>query len=206
MKQRADLTFKHNRGLGRHGWLRLTPAYSVKLVGDILRELDGKQVVIEPFSGTGTTAVVSAEQGSACDAFDINPFLIWLGEAKARNYSANERAQLMSVARQLVKAVPRQHREEHWLPPISAIERWWSLGHLRTLSAIYAGIGKLTAGPVADLLKIAFSRIVIDWSNAAFNHQSISFKEPTHHALSFDDEPAILQDFVAWTESNRGGC
>ena len=62
MKQRADLTFKHNRGLGRHGWLRLTPAYSVKLVGEILGELDGKQVVIEPFSGTGTTAVVSAEQ------------------------------------------------------------------------------------------------------------------------------------------------
>jgi hypothetical protein len=200
MKQRADLTFKHNRGLGRHGWLRLTPAYSVKLVGDILRELDGRQVVIEPFSGTGTTAVVSAEQGSICDAFDINPFLIWLGEAKARNYSADERAQLMSVARQIVKVVPRKHREEHWLPPISAIERWWNAGHLRTLSAIYAGIGELTAGPVADLLKIAFSRIMIDWSNAAFNHQSMSFKEPTDHALSFDDEPAILQDFVAWTD------
>jgi hypothetical protein len=32
VKQRSDYTFKYNQKLGRHGWLRLTPAYSVKLV------------------------------------------------------------------------------------------------------------------------------------------------------------------------------
>src|SRR5438445_12414181 len=121
MKQRADLTFKHNRQAGRHGWLRLTPAYSVKLVGDILDALDGKQIVVDPFSGTGTTAVVSCERRSDCDAFDINPFLIWLGEAKARNYSEAQRSEVTRVARQIANAVPDQHRQEHWGPPISAI-------------------------------------------------------------------------------------
>ena len=36
--QRADLTFKYNLKAGRHGWLRLTPAYSIKLVEKILEQ------------------------------------------------------------------------------------------------------------------------------------------------------------------------
>ena len=36
MKQRSDYTFKYNKQQGRHGWLRLTPAYSIKLVKEIL--------------------------------------------------------------------------------------------------------------------------------------------------------------------------
>lgn len=40
--RRAELTFKHNANHGRHGWLRLTPAYSVKLVNDILSDRAGQ--------------------------------------------------------------------------------------------------------------------------------------------------------------------
>src|SRR5438552_12253354 len=168
MKQRVDLTFKHNRSAGRHGWLRLTPAYSVKLVSEILGGFDKKQIIVEPFSGTGATPVASAERGHDCDAFDTNPFLIWLAEAKTRNYSEDERAQVTKIARRIVKNVPDEQEQNHWRPGISAVERWWTAGHLRTLAAIYAGIESRAVGPVADLLKVAFCRIMIDWSNAAF--------------------------------------
>ena len=39
LRQRADYTHKFNVGAGRHGWLRLTPAYSVKVVEEIRKEL-----------------------------------------------------------------------------------------------------------------------------------------------------------------------
>ena len=55
MRQRADLTFKENLSRGRHGWLRLTPAYSVKVVGEVLDENPDFHRVLEPFSGTATT-------------------------------------------------------------------------------------------------------------------------------------------------------
>ncbi len=197
MNQRPDLTFKRNRLAGRHGWLRLTPAYSVTLVGEILDSLGGRQSVIEPFSGSGTTAVVSCERGADCDAFDINPFLIWLAGAKARNYSSDEQTQVMAAARQIVESVPDLRRVQHWLPPIANIERWWSADRLRTLASVHAGIAARRAGPVADLLKIAFSRVMIDWSNVAFNHQSMSFKPSSDSGSSPDDERAILTDFVA---------
>jgi len=56
MKQRADYTFRFNSSLGRHGWLRLTPAYSVKLVKETLKGESPESLVFDPFSGTGTTA------------------------------------------------------------------------------------------------------------------------------------------------------
>ena len=61
MNKTIDLTFKHNTNKGRHGWIRLTPAYSIALVEDILGGLSSheKEYILDPFSGTGTTGLVS---------------------------------------------------------------------------------------------------------------------------------------------------
>jgi tRNA/tmRNA/rRNA uracil-C5-methylase (TrmA/RlmC/RlmD family) len=68
------LTFKGNLRSTRYGWLRLTPAYSVHLVGEILdRASVGPGTVLDPFCGTGTTALVCAERGIRAETTDINP-------------------------------------------------------------------------------------------------------------------------------------
>ncbi len=87
-RQNAHLTFKGNREAGRHAWLRLTPAYSVRLVREHVARTGPGAVVTDPFSGTGTTALAAAEHGVRGQALDINPFLIWLGEVKTRHYDA----------------------------------------------------------------------------------------------------------------------
>lgn len=94
IKQRSDYTFKYNQKLGRHGWLRLTPAYSVKLVSEIIKTIPKDSFILDPFSGTATTGLVGAEQGLLAHCLDINPFLRWLGNAKCRNYSQSELKQL----------------------------------------------------------------------------------------------------------------
>src|SRR5262249_11781208 len=52
-RRNAHLTYQGNHG--RHAWLRLTPAYSVRLVRDYVATLGPGSVVTDPFSGTGTT-------------------------------------------------------------------------------------------------------------------------------------------------------
>ncbi|MBN1610357.1 MAG: DNA adenine methylase, partial [Polyangiaceae bacterium] len=84
----ARLTFKGNLRTTRYGWLRLTPAYSVHLVGELLDRVPiGSGKVLDPFCGTGTTALVCAERGIRAQTTDINPFLVWLARAKARRYT-----------------------------------------------------------------------------------------------------------------------
>ena len=91
MNQRKDYTFKYNEKIGRHGWLRLTPAYSIKLVQDILCYSDlfsnksfQEKTILDPFCGTATTGIVAAELGLDCILYDINPFLVWFGNIKSK--------------------------------------------------------------------------------------------------------------------------
>src|SRR4030042_1635893 len=86
LKQNAELTFKFNQDFGRHGWLRLTPAYSVKLVNDILKNQPVGISILDPFSGTGTTALCAIYQNCEATGIEINPFLCWLGEVKTAQY------------------------------------------------------------------------------------------------------------------------
>lgn len=52
LRQRADYTHKFNASTGRHGWLRLTPAYSVKIVEELIAQHGRPRRVLDPFCGT----------------------------------------------------------------------------------------------------------------------------------------------------------
>jgi DNA modification methylase len=178
VKQRADLTFKHNVNQSRHGWLRLTPAYSVKLVDDILRNRSKRLNVFDPFSGTGTTALCAARNGRHAVSTDINPFLVWLGEAKLHHYSQEELRETKEKATAIQSAIDGAHARMSPPPPIANIGRWWQKENLEYLCAVKGEIDAqaYTFSRSKDLLLVAFCRLLIDLSNAAFNHQSMSFK------------------------------
>lgn len=177
LKQRADYTHKYNARSGRHGWLRLTPAYSVKVVEDILTSHPGVQRVLDPFCGSGTTSLCAARHGFPSVTTDINPFLIWLAKAKTRRYS-NDEIQETRAGSEAALATMEHDPEPAEPPPIRNIERWWDKENLSFLCGLQGAVDKLEVSAVAkDLLRIAFCRTLMKLSNAAFNHQSMSFKE-----------------------------
>ena len=181
MNRRTEFTFKHNILKGRHGWIRLTPAYSVQIVDEFLARNPSIRNVLEPFSGTGTTGLVCAERGIRCTLLDINPFLIWLAHAKTQQYSEKDVASAEAFGGKLEQRL-YDFSEEMWVPPIFDIERWWNKDAVAFLSKLHRLI-QGEEGPAKDLLIIAFCKTVIDTSNAAFNHQSMSFKKATHPTL-----------------------
>ena len=176
ISQNPHYTFKYNLSLGRHGWLRLTPAYSVKLVEEILDELDYvPQCVLEPFSGTGTTELVCANKGISSLALEINPFLVWLGNAKLKNYTQETVNSFLKAANAITLEL--ENAEPAPLPPIHNIDRWWGSQQANFLAKLKTKIYQVSDSDVRDLLLVSFCRAVIEFSNAAFNHVSTSFKE-----------------------------
>lgn len=188
----AHLTFRANDGVGRHGWLRLTPAYSVKLVRDIVAGLPAGSVVTDPFSGTGTTPLAAAELGLTGQSVDINPFLVWLGNVKIRNYTEDELQEALVAAKEVITSVHQyDDANELWQPNMFKIERWWRPGALEALKALRFGIDKYE-GVARDLLDVVLCRTLIKTSNAAFNHPSMSFKKGSEEASLFE-----ISDFDA---------
>lgn len=188
MKQRSDYTFKYNKEQGRHGWLRLTPAYSIKLVKEILN-LDGlfaeenHQIsILDPFCGTATTGIVAAEHGFNCSLYDINPFLVWFGTIKSSNFDTNVLNEMMKITIDGLKEVTLD-KSDVWVPPMRNIERWWSSSTLLALGNLRSFLSETWGEPTMEgeqnLIWIAFARLVIDCSAADFNHISVSFKEET---------------------------
>jgi hypothetical protein len=191
--------------------LRLTPAYSVRLVEQLLDEF-GKHapVVFDPFSGTGTTALCAAYRGNTGVATDINPFLIWLANAKARTYDETAIASCVHVAQLAVQVTRDPQGPVADCPPISNIQRWWPPSALEFLLRLKGAIDAHATGD-ATLLQVAFCRTVMALSNAAFNHQSMSFREPTTATViaATDAFPAqFLRDVTHVVEAaadNPGG-
>ena len=185
VEQRADYTFKYNRSIGRHGWLRLTPAYSVKLVEQVLATATKAHVVLDPFAGTGTTVLAAAERGHVAYGCDINPFLIWLGNVKCRNYTETYLDSVRRRVSALAKRVKKLQKHDHWIPPIFNIERWWHPQTLSALGALRAALveefGEAKEDKNDGLAWVAFARLAVETSAAAFNHVSMSFHDRAVH-------------------------
>jgi DNA modification methylase len=200
LRQRADYTHKHNLQTGRHGWLRLTPAYSVKVVEELIEQSSQPIRVFDPFCGTATTALSAAYHGHEGVTTDINPFLVWLGQAKTAHYPASKIAATRGACTRVVK-LAKNGVEPFAQPPIYNIDRWWDPAALHALRSLRAGIDSATEPDSAErtLLLVAFCRTLIALSNAAFNHQSMGFKDDRQMALSLDrDTGAVFEEDVSF--------
>lgn len=184
--RKEHLTFKANTKQGRHGWLRLTPAYSVHLVEELVSKCNQEDLVLDPFCGTGTTALACAQNGITCHTVDINPFLVWLANAKCAGYSEDA----VEIARtSLDKALICINDEHHtaWTPPIKDINKWWESDILRLLSLTFEQMRSLAlCNEAQSLLYIIFCRCLIELSSVSFGHQSMSFKKDAPSAYLFE--------------------
>lgn len=199
LKRRADLTYKFNAKTGRHGWLRLTPAYSLKIVEDLIAERKNAKRILDPFCGTGTTALCAAYYGRESATMDVNPFLIWLSRAKTAQYSLEQIQSARESFRAALDLMRRNAAAPAPLPPIHNIQRWWGAKELEFLRVLKAAIlqSSETDSAERDLLLVAFCRTLIKLSNAAFNHQSMSFKDggQMRMELGLDFTGAFSEDF-----------
>ncbi len=203
LRQRAEYTHRYNTRLGRHGWLRLTPAYSLRVVEELLAGCGPHLRVLDPFCGAGTTALAAANRGHEAGTVDINPFLVWFTRAKTATYGSREIVETEAAGEAALQKVHRRKIGPVEEPPMHRIERWWPSSdrmYLRYLKAAVEDVSQ--SDQVRDLLNVAFCRLVIRLSAAAFNHQSMSFKDAAQSKLDLavDENDLFRQELRFVTE------
>jgi hypothetical protein len=80
---------------------------------------------------------------------------------------------------------------------LANIERWWAPAPLRALAHLRAELDELDRGPDRDLLDLAFCRTLIETSNAAFDHQSMSFRPDADPAAGPRHGPELVIELFA---------
>ncbi len=197
-QRNSHLTFLANQNEGRHGWLRLTPAYGAQLVRDRLTTLPTHSRIYDPFSGTGTTPLTAAELGHTGEATDVNPFLVWLGNVKLKKYAPDTLEQVTDEATTIRESAKRMARcEALWQPNLHNIDKWWTSDTLQALKVVRNLINN-HSGDIRNLLDIAFCRTLIATSNATHNHQSMSFRITNPNTLpsSAEDYTHVIHTFT----------
>ena len=196
IRQRSDYTQKFNENVGRHGWLRLTPAYSVKMVNELVGRRGRPTRVLDPFCGTATTALSAAYRGHECVTVDVNPFLTWLGQVKTVQYSSASIDAARCACKWAVQTITRGAVEPIKAPPMHNIERWWSRDALDFLCMLKACIESKCHDDfdARNILLVAFCKTLIKLSNAAFNHQSMSFNDNGRLDNGIDMERMFVDD------------
>ena len=83
-----NTTFKQNKQKPVHRWFSYVEGFSGDFVQKIMKEFEIKSdsVILDPFSGSGTTFVESSLAGIQSYGYEINPFLTFTSKTKT-NFS-----------------------------------------------------------------------------------------------------------------------
>ena len=84
------MQFNKNKTEPIHRWYPFVEGYSKEFIQSIIKEVnienDSKDIVcLEPFSGSGTTALELQNMGIKCFSFEVNPLMYLIGRVKLYN-------------------------------------------------------------------------------------------------------------------------
>ena len=97
-------TFRGGQKEPLHDWYPYLEGYSPRFVEQVLEEFaPGATAVLDPFAGTGTTALTASKMGRRAYFCELNPLLQYLIEAKvfALSLSSVERRHLSALVREI---------------------------------------------------------------------------------------------------------
>ena len=80
------MQFNKNKQEPIHRWYSFVEGYSKEFIQSIISEMDRSDLVcLEPFSGSGTTALELQNNNIPCFSFEVNPLMYLIAKAKLEN-------------------------------------------------------------------------------------------------------------------------
>ncbi len=149
-----------------HRWAPYVQGFSASFVQSILdryKKEYNNPVVLDPFAGCGTVLVQAKLNGYRSFGTELNPFLQFIADSKLNCWDISPNYLL-----KIYNDLPRDNRSS--APSFLKSSSHFNKGVLRNLEILKGGIESIEAKnekqrKVKDLLKLAFSSILIDCSN-----------------------------------------
>lgn len=177
-EQKQSIQFTPNEKELVHRWTPYIQGFSasfvqrqISLYTDQYELGNGKHKIMDPFSGSGTVLVQSKFNGVPSVGTELNPLLRFIGHVKGNSWKLSG-VKLLEIANAMTsnrfeKAPDFLESNDHFNPKVlRELEKIrGGIKQLETISTVLGNNGNEDTVTYVDLLKIAFSSILIDCSN-----------------------------------------
>ena len=211
-----DPAFSQNKRVPVHRWVPWVAGYSQRFAEDALdRYTNGTdQLVLDPFSGVGTTLVEADRAGHRAVGFEINPYAAFVSQTKLRAHRIRTSA-LRQVIHELLryaKAIDTNQLVPKSSPPDGFRTRspFYSPKVLEKVLLLMDFIGEQDDEVITDVIRLAFAATMVDYSN--YSYEPSLGRRKTVGRAEIDDFPVIatlvkkltdIADDSDWYRSNR---
>jgi DNA modification methylase len=176
------MQFNKNKFEPFHRWYPFVEGYSKEFIQSIIEEIEETpNVCLEPFSGSGTTALELQNMGITCYSFEVNPLMHLISKVKLENNY--EEVNLIKWFDYIVK------NRKNWTTdcldsPFRTLYQKVGLTKWNYDEKIYQTIQKLKSiidsisdSIYKDLFTVALASILLDVSNLYRNGKCLSYKK-----------------------------
>ena len=174
-KRRALASLSSNVGsphIPFQNWRRFKEAFTPELVARAVLQHPAKvERILDPFSGSGTTALACQFLGITPIAIEVNPYLADLTEAKLATYNAAQVARAVGEVTSTAHVTLEELTTFYQGLPSTFIEpgekgRWiFSRQTAGEILQLVAGIERITDADIRRLLRVLLGAVLIDVSN-----------------------------------------
>ena len=177
------MQFNKNKQEPIHRWYPFVEGYSKEFIQSIITENKDKNIncCLEPFSGSGTTALELQNLGIKCYSFEVNPLMYLIGKVKLETeytyeltlYWFNDiketRSRLSDI--DLNSVFPTLYQSEN--------RKKWNYDESvgQAVKKLDISVNTITEKIYKDLFTIALAAILLDVSNLYRNGKCLSYKK-----------------------------
>jgi len=175
------MQFNKNKSVPIHRWYPFVEGYSREFIESILKEVNGNNIVcLEPFSGSGTTALELQNHGIKCISFEVNPFMYLLAKVKLENsydidrldywynYICNNRSEVLCELKTNFTTLYENEDKTKW--------NYDEVVGL-AVEKLRITIESISEEIYHDIFNIALASILLDVSNLYRNGKCLSYKK-----------------------------
>ena len=167
---------------------KFIPQIPARLIANLSMPGD---MVLDPFGGSGTTAVEAVRLGRRAISFDANPLSALIGRVKTGFMTPSVRTDLdqllVAVEAHIIAFSERGNewsdtlisRYKEFLPDIPNRDKWFSINAAEELCLIRYLIGQTTHGLARDAAELSLSRIMLRISNQESETRYVSVAKST---------------------------
>lgn len=176
------MQFNKNKTEPFHRWYPFVEGYSREFIQSIIKE-NGKKglVCLEPFSGSGTTALELQNSGIECFSFEVNPLMYLVARVKLENrYTVeriNEYLDHICSYRASIDAVDLKS-EFKTLYQSDDKKKWnYNKEVAEAVQKLHCAIKNIDDEVYHELFTVALAAILLDVSNLYRNGKCLSYKK-----------------------------